>query len=65
MIKRGRPSKGEYLVKTFRLSQNTCDMLTRLSEASGVTRTDILESAIKQFADSYDKGNIDDIVVKR
>jgi len=53
MAKRGRPTKGNYSVRTFRISQNVFDTLSKLSEDLGQTKTGVLELAIVKFAVDY------------
>ena len=49
MANRGRPTKGQYSVKTFRLSKNTCNMLKELSLKTNLTQTSILETAMREY----------------
>ena len=53
MIKQGRSTKGEYQIRTFRIKQDSFDLLADMSKKTGLSKTYILEQAIKSYVNDW------------
>ena len=53
MIDRGRPKKGEYQVRTFRIKQDSFDALDEMSSVTGLSKTYIVEQAILYYTEEW------------
>ena len=53
--KAGRPSKGDYQIKTLRIRQSSVDAMVEMSQKTGLSQTYIMEQAILKYVKDWKK----------